>query len=250
MEHEAFVELTERAHFSRLLYPNPVCFLTTSRVEGGGLNVMTISWLTPANNDGLVVFSINKRRYSAECLATHPLFCLSVPVAGMEGLVLQVGKCSGRRGDKVNWLPGLDLCQEEPSSACSAPKCLDRFGALVDSSSDSGIDEPSEEVLGGAPEERSHAPTNPRPVKGTVAWMQCSVQSQSDADEGHFLVVARIVGASVHPRYWDGKNFAPKTETDPPYLTFLGSQKFAYVCPWQSSLPAGGSFEKRARPSS
>lgn len=35
---------------SRLLYPNPVCWLTSGDADTARFNVMTISWLTPTNN--------------------------------------------------------------------------------------------------------------------------------------------------------------------------------------------------------
>lgn len=169
---------------SRLLYPNPVCFLTTARsltandrppchpqdaaprnaaaiddassgafagssepgtgspsggVNPGGVpaerNVMVLSWLTPTNNQGRFMFSINKSRYTASLLSpsidatcrkrrysqtrssnddsgcdeaqsnsnnfrTGVEFALSIPTRGMEQMVLDVGSISGRFGSK------------------------------------------------------------------------------------------------------------------------------------------------------
>lgn len=62
--------------FSRLLYPNPVCFLcvshrdhdsATSQNEEGD-NVMVVSWLSATNNKGKFVMSLNKRRHTAQLL--------------------------------------------------------------------------------------------------------------------------------------------------------------------------------------
>ena len=50
-------------HLSRLLYPNPVCFL--SSWAGGRRNLMTISWLTAVDNEGRFVLSMNQRRHTA-----------------------------------------------------------------------------------------------------------------------------------------------------------------------------------------
>lgn len=86
-------------------------------------NVQVVSWLTATNNDGTFVFSLNHRRYTASMLLLgtpqnqpaenessldHNLqseqqqrfFTLSIPVQGMEQLVLNVGSSSGRFGSK------------------------------------------------------------------------------------------------------------------------------------------------------
>ena len=182
-DHVQWINLQTGKEFSRLLYPNPVCFLSTVGSGGGGgvsmtnsthpptsssmdsepplqqssaensvnKNVMILSWLTPTNNQGRFMFSIHKTRYSALLLApsidpasetsscgangssiditshTHmPLtefpkrkyprtvsvdnsnyqtgteFVLSVPVKGMEQLVMDVGSISGRYGSKFS----------------------------------------------------------------------------------------------------------------------------------------------------
>lgn len=44
----SLITSVERHMFSRLLYTNPVCLLTS--IQKGSKNVMTISWLTPTNN--------------------------------------------------------------------------------------------------------------------------------------------------------------------------------------------------------
>jgi len=159
---DPWIHLVEPKDFSRLLYPNPVCFLCTpcpssSDPPGGDGddddddgknnkkntnknlqaysypgNVMTISWLTPINNNGCFVMSLNRKRFSAQYFhsmgtittattttslsstSTRPGttstersntmvgldFCLCVPIAGMESLILAVGGTSGRLGTK------------------------------------------------------------------------------------------------------------------------------------------------------
>ena len=110
----SFLRLESGRDFSRLLYSNPVCFLTSkgsAASQGqcenqtpewyGRHNVMTISWLTAINNHGLLAFSINKARFSKGNLSeVGGQFVLSVPPARLKSLVLAVGKISGRRGDK------------------------------------------------------------------------------------------------------------------------------------------------------
>lgn len=95
-----WIHLTSGKEFSRLLYTNPVCLLSTvdSSNEPSGdqvtikkcnrdgatseknepsthinlqRNVMVLSWLTATNNSGRFLFSINKSRYSTELLATQ-----------------------------------------------------------------------------------------------------------------------------------------------------------------------------------
>mmetsp|Transcript_17286 Transcript_17286/g.21280 ORF Transcript_17286/g.21280 Transcript_17286/m.21280 type:complete len:95 (+) Transcript_17286:48-332(+) len=74
-------------------------------------------------------------------------------------------------------------------------------------------------------------------VKGAVAHMVCTVTRVLESDDDHYLLWATIIQSYVHRDYWDGKNFImSKNDNDgnrilPPYLTFLGSQRFAYVMP-------------------
>jgi len=59
------IEIKQKLLMSRLLYPNPVCILTTpehpEHPEHAYANAMTISWLSMVNNNGLAMFSMNKR---------------------------------------------------------------------------------------------------------------------------------------------------------------------------------------------
>ena len=123
---------------SRLLYTNPVCMLTTN--DGQKKNIMTISWLTTANNNVITVKSIysniSARAWSfcqwknlvtlrlylkdAKSLVNfiinitfvHLPFCqvLSVPVKGNEEMVLNIGKHTGHKTDKFKEL-NIPLCK-------------------------------------------------------------------------------------------------------------------------------------------
>jgi flavin reductase (DIM6/NTAB) family NADH-FMN oxidoreductase RutF len=121
-----WIHLNEKKDFSRLLYPNPVCFLSTcsspppSNSAAGEStstfrasmrhNVMVLSWLTATNNHGRFVFSINRNRHSASAVVpidetsgkarTGVEFVLSCPVQGMEQLVIDTGGTSGKWGSK------------------------------------------------------------------------------------------------------------------------------------------------------
>ena len=46
---------------------------------------------------------------------------------------------------------------------------------------------------------------------------------------GHWLVRAEMSEAYVQRRYWNGKQLCPRDATVPPFLTFLGSQRFGFV---------------------
>lgn len=72
---------SKEKRFSRLLYPNPVCFLchrefgADSSVESSMKedrlpqdNVMVVSWLMSTNNHGKFLMSLNKRRCTAQGL--------------------------------------------------------------------------------------------------------------------------------------------------------------------------------------
>eukprot|EP00471_Norrisiella_sphaerica_P005016 CAMPEP_0184485974 /NCGR_PEP_ID=MMETSP0113_2-20130426/7542_1 /TAXON_ID=91329 /ORGANISM="Norrisiella sphaerica, Strain BC52" /LENGTH=543 /DNA_ID=CAMNT_0026867661 /DNA_START=183 /DNA_END=1814 /DNA_ORIENTATION=- len=99
------VTITDPRLMSRLLYPNPVCLLSVSP-PGVAANVMTCSWLTPANNFGVFLLSINKRRHSALLLSRREgaEFVLSIPTHHIQDLVLNIGKKSGSRCDKIKEL--------------------------------------------------------------------------------------------------------------------------------------------------
>lgn len=58
---------------SRLLYPNPVCILTTVGATGER-NAMVVSWLTPVDNRGALFLSMNARRHSAALLRDTGIF--------------------------------------------------------------------------------------------------------------------------------------------------------------------------------
>lgn len=72
-------------------------------------------------------------------------------------------------------------------------------------------------------------------VAPCVAHMECTIVAREEK-EGHMLTQCQLQRAWVRAEYWDGKNFLPRTTppgapAPPPYLTFLGSQQFAYVYP-------------------
>lgn len=266
-----FLRLTDRKMHSRLLYTNPVCMLTTvvpaamRSVESQRWNAMTISWLTATNNDGGLVISINKRRFSADCLIAAGEFCLSVPAAPMQETVLALGKRSGRRGDKFAGVPGLVPCElanneavigasrastgrvdgrcassgrdANPYAALETGEDAGNPGAAAVGDSPVGVDPSDGDLPAAQPNGAGGGiPEGDEPdlvaVQGTVARMRCRVVSRSEADEQHWLVIAQIEEAFVHPSYWKAnKLFCPVSDDVPPYLTFFGSQTFGLAAP-------------------
>ncbi|GKY91775.1 hypothetical protein MPSEU_000149200 [Mayamaea pseudoterrestris] len=283
-----WIELTEEKQFSRLLYPNPVCFLGTTTppccqssraippcvndeindqvVNSKDIsqirNVMVLSWLTPTNNHGRFVFSMNKHRHSASILydsfsafkqiqQQQPVtrFSLSVPVKKMEELVLAVGGVSGRWADKF------------PEQTHAAAASLDNLEATPVSfnSTDERIQTNSKgrkqtrrkrklpRYPLGIPGLEAVAPGSNRPlsddhsnfaVRGTVAHLECNLlhMLSDDAaiiDKDHYLVSAQVTKAFVRRSHWnaDKKLFQPQDDHAPPLLTFLGSQTFGYRLP-------------------
>lgn len=111
---------------ARLLFPNPACVLVTpnaaipasggrgeplqppslpsqppdaSEYDPRAFNAMTVTWLSPVDNHGHFVMSLNSGRHSAGNLrraGAGAAFTLSPAVAGQEPLLLALGSCSGR----------------------------------------------------------------------------------------------------------------------------------------------------------
>ena len=65
-------------------------------------------------------------------------------------------------------------------------------------------------------------------IKEAVCHLVCRV-SEMRAIEGQWLCTARIKRVFVRPDYWNGKVFIPQEKSVPPFLSFIGSQKFGYV---------------------
>ena len=105
----------------RLLYPNPVCLLTTEKNETAyERNIMTISWLTPLNSSDVFICCVNLKRHSWKLIKETYRFVLNIPTLGifffllsseiffsfwaLKELVLKIGGCHGDEVDKFNKL--------------------------------------------------------------------------------------------------------------------------------------------------
>ncbi|KND01685.1 uncharacterized protein SPPG_03480 [Spizellomyces punctatus DAOM BR117] len=218
---------------SRLLYPNPVCFLTTvapqtsssdgndaNAVCGWRRNIMTISWLTPLDNHGHFICSMKSTRYSHTMLLSTNVFVLNVPVKGMESLVTAVGACSGAVvGDKFDHL-NIQIC---------APGWISD-GEWPSSSSKTSLEQAPPSTPKSAKQKAipTHHPV--LAIPSCAAHLICRVEERQER-YGHDILYCVIDQGFVKQEYWDGRNFAPTSESVPPFLSFLGTKRFAYTVP-------------------
>ena len=191
------------AQFSRLMYANPVCLLSSG--QDANRNLMTISWLTALDNRGHILLSVNKRRHSAANILTTGMFVLNVPTAELAPTVLEIGGCSGRDVDKIKQFQA-DL----------GGYCLPGWQPLA------ANEEAKEKLFA---------------IGACVAHLVVQVlQALPDVPhlDSHHIVVCRVMQAFVRTAYWDGKIFAPRNHEEtltPPYMSFFGSQTFGYIYP-------------------
>jgi hypothetical protein len=204
---------------------------------------MVVSWLSATNNKGKFMMSINKRRCTNTTLTTRDDkgeirgvdFVLSVPVAGMEELVLNVGKVSGRWG-----------CSKFPQDHTNASDNLNQNVShtrqLKKKKFIKGVEGLKTTELGISQEEPQNEDV-PFAIQGTVAHLKCTsyavptgANGNDLIDEDHDLILAQVHDAHVNANYWDEEKqlFCPQVSypgapPHPPYFTFFGSQTFGYV---------------------
>lgn len=191
---------------TRLLYPNPACALVTANDPGtlGGHNVMTITWLTPVDNLGLLFLSLNASRHSAGNVLRERGFTLSVLTEAQRSVALACGSVHGTamQGGKLAALQlrthvpeggGLPVLADSPAHLwCSVVSVL----------------APSEQGAGAA-------------GSGAGAPLPPTIK-------GHLALLCVIDRASVRADYWaTGKLLTPSAPGLPRLLCFLGSGVFA-----------------------
>lgn len=186
----------------RLLYPNPVCLLTVYDRTKHRANVMTITWLTPVDNNGVFVCSINKRRYTAGLLNLSSIFVLNIPTRDMEDTIIGIGSCSGRETDKFQKF-SLEICCPGWSKICSP-------NTTCANSDDNRI---------------KHAIA----LKDCIAHTVCIVKEKQDQGQHWLFVCAQQLAWSRKTYFEDRKRFRRSSESLAPYLTFLGSKTFGSV---------------------
>ncbi|KAI9202117.1 uncharacterized protein BJ171DRAFT_476998 [Polychytrium aggregatum] len=259
---------------SRLLYPNPVCLLTTTHIglsssgtasqlaygkvhlvkhhnppihvpyspqptdpaqdaiESPAIasrNVMTISWLTPIDNNGNLVCSIKTSRHSKSLLLASGYFVLNVPVHGMEDLIVQIGSCSGSAVDKFDHL-NLPVCL--PGWAPSPPWPWSTSSDTV------SADLPAQPVSNVARKSRRSKEQPGETMPPLVALADCVAHLVCRVDDsherlGHLICYASIRTAFVQKNYWNGRTFAGPLDggSGGEILSFLGTKTFARIVP-------------------
>ena len=238
----SWFHLTSGKEFSRLLYPNPVCFLCTSSSSTAvpsratteakqqdatskgdddtsrslkdadknenKKNVMIVSWLTASNNDGNFIMSLNRHRHSTNLLLQEENkdFSLCIPISGMEDLILSVGSISGRFGSKFG--RSLDSQhQQEQQKEQQQQQQLSKRQLKKQKRQRWAI----EGIPGLVPipygqndtEESSSSPVFA--IQGTVAHLHCRLLSSSlgTIDDDHYLLTGKVIDAYCHSDYWD-----------------------------------------------
>lgn len=249
----ALIMSTPQSHFlavpvhlhSRLLYSNPVCALITKNAAHGH-NAMVISWLTPIDNEGSFMISVNSRRHTLTNLRKNSLFSLSPAVEGQETVLLLLGGSSGADADtSVETTSG----KLEDSGVSTSPCALSTLLPLtVDSKK-----RQRPRVI----DAQNAAAAAPPCLTASPARLACRVRSElccsdgSDGVKGHTLLLCDIVSATVDSRYWDGKRFAPISVPLaatvavavglPRLLSFQGSRTFSAMSPLLPCQESGSS---------
>ncbi|OQR82615.1 hypothetical protein ACHHYP_15712 [Achlya hypogyna] len=216
---EASIVQVDKNMLSRLLYSNPVCLLSVLEqddaiAEGAPRrrNVMTITWLTPINNHGKFICSMNCKRHTAQFVNAHgKLFVLNIPTKTMETQILAIGGCTGADGDKFDAL-GLATC---PPGWAPLRPLKRKHGMSKKDLRDADLYDAAAACIALTP---------------CIAHIICRVETVA-VDDGHYILTCTQVAAWVKDNYWNGKHFAPKSPADAPYLTFLGTKVFAAVKP-------------------
>ena len=229
MNQDGWICLLDGKSWSRLLYPNPVCFLSTTNKNEK--SVMVLSWLTAMDNTGGFILSMNENRHTASILASSSSFVLSVPVHGMESLIQMVGKTSTKWGSKFpqDYTTTTDVPPiEQNTTTLGSHRKRKKMqsSSHVQSHGIAGLNEiylPStsnneEDVFG---------------IDGCVAHLQCHVNQVITSMNHHHILQCQVQMAHVRTDYWDSSMslFTPTSNQHPPYLSFLGSQQFATIQP-------------------
>jgi len=191
---------------------------------------------------------------------------LNVPVEGMEEVVLAIGACSGRDTNKFEkfniplckpgWFPLTDNeTQQDIEPMDTQPQQSTPFNTtnLSKGNNNNNNNNSRKKKQPPPPNKKKQQQAKTRAeneeidkkmrgsiaVASCVAHMECSVVAREEK-EGHMLTQCYLHRAWVKAPYWDGKNFVARPNQEgkpsvPPYLTFMGSQKFAYVYPPSST---------------
>lgn len=205
---------------TRLLYTNPLAVLNVQS------NFMVLSWISPLDNNGSFMFSINMRRHSFSLLSVGCSIALSIPPSGpgIESLLRRIGRCSGRDVKKKNELLNFAIC------SCGWENLN------FEHETGNGSESYAEACM-----------SNGLFLNLAIAHIAASVETiDVFVEKGHAICTARITRACVRPSYWRKEEkakvdsvvsrpiFTPRPDPStkdrplpPPYLSFLGSGIFS-----------------------
>ncbi len=224
-----FIHCTPAAA-SRILYCNPVCFLSTmvppssssaAAVGGGGgggaaaaaaggggrraaaaassfFNVMAISWLAPANSHGGFVFCIKKSRASFAAMLPAASFGLSVATAHQTEMLLQVGAISAKAGPKHERMQIPRCCFANASAAAASAVAAASSGNKRSRNSFAALAQESDAEDGDHQQQQQQQQQQSAAyakffISSSCAHITAEVVRVTDAaDAGHALVVAQV----------------------------------------------------------
>ena len=226
---EIGVHKVERHLSSRLLYPNPVCVLSTVKDDGATPNFMVISWVTPIDNLGRFFMSMNKKRASAGYLLGRDgprIFGLSVACEGMEDVLSNsIGRTSGRDTDKK---------AKFNIQTCSAGwNEVDIFEAkALPKRQGTSAKERRRETTACAHRSLEFLKQAPAHILARVTHVRSEEDQgqDEDGDHDHHHVYCEILQAYVRNAYWK-KNVFRHLPGNPKLLTFYGSRTFGTMEP-------------------
>ena len=215
-----FIHCTPAAA-SRILYCNPVCFLSTmllpsssaaAAAAGGGggggtaaaaassfFNVMAISWLAPANSHGGFMFCIKKSRASFAAMQPAASFGLSVATANQTEMLLQVGAMSAKAGPKHDRMQISRCCFANASVAAASAVAAASSGSKRSRNSFAALAQESDAEDGDHQQQQQQQQQQQSAtdakffISSSCAHITAAVVCVTDAaDAGHALVVAQV----------------------------------------------------------
>ena len=248
--------LTEGKQFSRLLYTNPLCLMSSlayhaEKTPNNAIQQnndqqqrpIVVSWLTATNNLGNFMFCLERTLVADMFPADEEIstdikgkkFCLSVPVEGMEDLVQTLlawkGKTSEPVAEQGMHVPKAEHVVSWKTISLTTADNDNRGG------NNSSLESPSLQCISGCVASMECQVYDTAPT----ASSSCSASSTTDTMEKYVVVFAKVDRAFVHPSYWNGSQhwFVPTDNTSgdegllspPLYMKYLGNDTFGYVLP-------------------